>query len=181
MLIDTWAVVRSHPNVRPVLACAQSGDFPISVPNSDCWLQPEGDLGVRIESILRRGLAQAPAVLAIGADAPLLTTDHLIAALSSLENADAVLGPAADGGFYLLGLTRCPAGLLCGLAWSTCGTAAVTRSRLRSEGFRVAEIPQLFDIDTVDDVRALANAVALLPVDALATRGWLERHFRYAR
>lgn len=181
MLIDIWAVVTSHPNVRPVLSCAQSGDFPISVPSADCWLQPEGDLGARIESILCRGLTQAPAALAIGADTPLLTSDHLTAALSSLENSDAVLGPAADGGFYLLGLSRCPAGLLSGLAWSTCETAAVTRNRLRSESFRVAEIPELFDVDTVEDVRALANTLALLPVDAPATRRWLERYFRYAR
>lgn len=75
--------------------------------------QGEGDLGSRLENALRRALAGGkPAAIVIGTDSPDLPAELLDAARAALKDADAVLGPSADGGFYLIGLRSCPEGLL---------------------------------------------------------------------
>jgi hypothetical protein len=180
MLRDVWAAVSACPQLRPVLASAAEGEFPVPVPDGDLWLQPAGDLGQRIETILCKGLLHAPVAIAIGADTPLLGSGHLIAAVRSLHMNDAVLGPAADGGFYLLGLSRCPAGLLRALPWSTPLTFAATRTRLLSNGFRLAELDALSDVDTPQDVQALTEALRQYPHLAPATRACLARYVSYA-
>lgn len=180
MLRDTWTTVSSCARLRAVLASGAEGEFPASLSRADLWLQPPGDLGERIEGILCKGLSQAPAAIAIGADTPLLTSDHMNAAVRSLLTNDAVLGPAVDGGFYLLGLSRCPAGLLRGLPWSTSLTAAATTTRLLSHGFRISELDALSDVDTPQDVQALAEALDRNPHLAPSTRSWLAKHMSHA-
>ena len=174
MLCDVWSVVQSATGVIPVLAAAEPGPFPIDVPSERIWLQAPGDLGWRIESILRRGLQSAPAAIALGADSPLLTPTHLQQALESLATDDAVLGPSEDGGFYLLGMHHCPPGVLADLPWSSEETCARTEQRLRSHGMSVATIPSLSDVDTVADLEQLRGQLAVASPDiAPQTRSWL--------
>ncbi|MBV9036745.1 MAG: DUF2064 domain-containing protein [Acidobacteriaceae bacterium] len=85
MLRDTWSVVQSVPDVVPVLAATEPGLFGIDVPGARIWLQPPGDLGLRMEDILRRGLQTRPAAIALGADSPLLTPAHVREALQHLN------------------------------------------------------------------------------------------------
>jgi uncharacterized protein len=155
MLLDTWRTVASCPGVHPILATTRCGDFPMHVAPDDIWLQGEGDLGRRIERILTRGLLHSPAAIALGADTPALTAGHLASALDAIRTHDAVLGPTRDGGFYLLALRRCPAGLFDSLPWSQPDTLEVFRRRLDEHAFTVAEIETLFDIDTADDLAFL--------------------------
>ena len=78
---------------------------------------------------------------------PALPVQLVRLASERLDRADAVLGPAVDGGYYLIGLRRCEPGLLGGLPWSQPSTFAATRARLVARGYTVAEIPAWFDVD----------------------------------
>jgi rSAM/selenodomain-associated transferase 1 len=172
MLRDVWRTVESHPGVRPILATTRSGSFPISVPDGDVWLQPEGDLGERIERIITRGLLLAPVAMAVGADSPAFTAAHLDAALRCLGTNDAIIGPSTDGGFYLLALGRCPPGLFAGLPWSSAETRQALKVRLQEHSFSVAELEPLFDVDIPADLARLAEYVAAHPCQQSATRAW---------
>jgi len=175
MLRDVWSVVATLTEVVPVLAAAQAGSFGIDVPAERVWLQQSGDLGLRIECILRRGLETAAAVIALGADTPLVTVVHLRQAIDCLKSGDAVVGPCDDGGFYLLGVRRCPPGLLFGINWSTEHTLRETELRLRAHAMNTARIPTVFDVDTVADLQRLCSELRNLPPEiAPQTRQWLD-------
>jgi rSAM/selenodomain-associated transferase 1 len=101
-----------------------------------------------------------PAVL-VGMDTPQLTADLLAEAAATLTagRADAVLGPAEDGGWWALGLTdSAHAAVLPGVPMSTATTGADTLAALRRRGLRVALLPTLRDVDTVDDAFAVLPA-----------------------
>ena len=172
MLQDVWRTVESCPGVRPILATTGPGVFPVSVRKGDTWLQGEGDLGERIERIMIRGLEVSGAVIAIGADSPAFTATHLRDALECLENHDAVLGPSTDGGFYLLGIRRCPRGLFASLPWSTSETCQAVKARLREQAFSIAELEPLFDVDTPADISTLAGYLAAHSSGHSAVRAW---------
>jgi hypothetical protein len=175
MLYDVWSVVKGLTGVVPVLAATEPGNFGIDVPDERIWLQPTGDLGSRIERILQRGLETAPAAIALGADAPFITAVHLTRAIQHLQSRDAVLGPCDDGGFYLLGMHRCPAGLLAGIPWSSEHTLRETEARLRAHGMGVVQIATLFDVDTIADLQRLRSELRNVPLGiAPRTRKWLD-------
>ena len=172
MLRDVWRTVESSPGARPILATSRKGVFPICVPDGDVWLQGEGDLGERIERILTRGLQESAAVMAIGADAPALSVAHVEAGIECLATHDAVLGPATDGGFYLLGLRRCPRGLFTGLSWSTGETNQALQARLVEHGFSIVELEPLFDVDLPADLLTLGRYLDADSSLQSATREW---------
>ena len=105
--------------------------------------------------MLRRALKLAPFVIAIGSDTPGLPYSLLEQARTSLRASDAVLGPCEDGGFYLIGLKRCPPGVLRNLPWSASDTCAQTRKRLREMEFKTKVLPIWFDVDRARDLRRL--------------------------
>jgi uncharacterized protein len=119
--------------------------------------QGDGDLGARMARALAHGLAHAPAALVIGTDAPQLDAAVLREAAAALATHDSVFVPAHDGGFVLLGLTRCPPGLLDGLAWSHANVLRDTLARLRERRFAPALLAPLHDIDTADDLQHLPS------------------------
>jgi hypothetical protein len=86
-----------------------------------------------------------------------------------------VLGPCEDGGFYLIGLRSCPAGLLADLPWSAPSTFQRTIDRLRSAGLSIAVLPPWFDIDTPDDLRRLERLLELGELSAPTTAAWLRK------
>ncbi|MDQ2774100.1 MAG: TIGR04282 family arsenosugar biosynthesis glycosyltransferase [Acidobacteriota bacterium] len=179
MLCDVWSVVSDAAGVMPVLAAAEEGSFPVSA-RENFWLQGPGELGFRIEQILRRGLSDAPAAIALGADSPLLTPAHVNDALHQLETSDAVIGPCCDGGFYLLGLHHCPPGLLQNVPWSTAETCEKTARQLRSQGMSVCQLEVLSDVDTLPDLHALYNLMQEAPPEiAPFTRQWFAREFEW--
>ncbi len=183
MFSDMWRAVSSCPGVRPVLATlnCESPDigrvqdrFPIEIPEADIWLQGDGDLGMRLERIFSRALSTAPAAIAVGADSPLLTVAHLQQALIALDTHCAVIGSCEDGGFYLLGLRKCPPQVFSGVPWSTSLTAQATKSRLEKQKFSIYELQALFDVDTPDDLARLMASLSCRPEIAPATHGILQ-------
>ncbi|MEO7337689.1 MAG: TIGR04282 family arsenosugar biosynthesis glycosyltransferase [Caldimonas sp.] len=118
-------------------------------------LQGEGDLGLRMGRAFDRVLATEPRALLIGTDAPGLDAAYLRGAARALVGCDAVLGPAHDGGYTLIGLRKAAAGLFHGVSWSTPHVLAQTRARLASLGLRSIELEPLADIDEPDDLRHL--------------------------
>jgi uncharacterized protein len=119
------------------------------------WIQPNGTLDVRLETILSRALLQHPMAFAIGADSPGLPAVYLDQAHALLASHDAVLGPSRDGGFYLLGVKQAPPGLLGGIEWSQPTTFQQTVSRLREQALSVGLVPGWFDVDTAADLSHL--------------------------
>ena len=103
------------------------------------------------------GGARGP-VLQIGMDTPQVSSDLLERCLSTLDSGvDAVLGPAADGGWWALGVHEpAHARLLVDVPMSTPDTGRLTLRALRGAGLRVAELPVLRDVDTCDDAVAVA-------------------------
>lgn len=155
-LEDTWALLATLPWAHPVLSSPAPWPAALLPAGAQVWPQGEGDLGARMERVLARALMERPLAMALGADSPGLPRAHLEAAHRALADADAVLGPSEDGGYYLLGLRRpLPPGALAGLPWSAPHTREATVARLRALGLRVALGEPYFDVDTPEDLARL--------------------------
>ncbi|MBF0624966.1 MAG: TIGR04282 family arsenosugar biosynthesis glycosyltransferase [Magnetococcales bacterium] len=121
-------------------------------------VQSHGDLGRRLARVAEEGLVESRAVFLVGGDCVSLTASLLDEALAMLERHPAVLAPAADGGYVLLGLTRLAKALFRDMPWGGPEVAAVTRERLRSLGWSWGELPVQWDVDGPDDwARFLRN------------------------
>jgi rSAM/selenodomain-associated transferase 1 len=113
--------------------------------------QGQGDLGDR----MARALQHVPIgpVCVIGADIPGIGRKQIARAFKALGSSDAVFGPAPDGGFWLIGLRKThplPPTLFQNVRWST--KHALADTRLGLNGLSIAEIDQLCDVDTIDDL-----------------------------
>ena len=97
--------------------------------------------------------------MAIGADAPAVPSRLLESARTALQEADVAIGPADDGGFYLLALRHCPEGLLRDLPWSSVDTLHATLKRLRGLGLRTRLLEPWFDVDRAEDLERLRELV----------------------
>lgn len=160
MLLDTLETVRSLESAEVVLATAAPMPGSLPLPGAlPQWPQGEGDLGARMERILCQALERGVPALLVGSDLPGLPLERLEQAARALQGADAVLGPAEDGGFYLIGLTCCPPGLLDDLPWSSPETFNRTRRRLEERGLITAVIAPWFDLDVPEDLERTKNAI----------------------
>lgn len=97
-------------------------------------------------------------MLLIGTDCPAQTVDDLRAALVALDAADAVVQPAEDGGYVMIGMAHPHPGLFERIAWGSDSVLAATRDRALELGLRLAELPTCWDLDRDED---LDRAVAL--------------------
>lgn len=114
--------------------------------------QGEGDLGERMARAVQRCLSRQEHVLLIGTDCPGLSAWHLRAAAAALETHDAVIHPAVDGGYVLLGLRTFDASLFADIAWSSDSVAGATLQRMRRLGWRTWVGNMLPDIDEPADL-----------------------------
>ena len=149
-LADTLEAVLRTPARRRVLVLdGERG--PWLPPGFDVVPQCGGPLDERLAAAF--AAAGGPALL-IGMDTPQVTPGLLTV---GWDQADAWFGPAADGGFWALGLREPDPALLRGVPMSTPVTGAVQRARLVSAGLRVADLPRLRDVDTAADAVAVAR------------------------
>jgi uncharacterized protein len=125
------------------------GEGPVYLP------QAEGDLGARMHAAFAAAFASgARRVVIVGSDLPALSAGLLRRAFAALEASRAVIGPARDGGYYLLGLAEPVPELFDGVAWSTPQVFAATLERLRSAGIEPVRLEVLADVDRAADLPA---------------------------
>lgn len=158
-LADTLAVAATAPVTRHVLALdGVPGDW---LPAGfDVIPQRGGGLDERLAAAFADTHARVPLpMVLIGMDTPQVTPGLLAEAAGSLVSgeADAVFGPAADGGFWLLGLRRPDRSLLAGVPMSRPDTGRHQFGRLTSAGLRVAMMPELTDVDTIREAELVAG------------------------
>jgi rSAM/selenodomain-associated transferase 1 len=161
LLLDT--IERAAPTgvrrvivVTPGSACAEVQEL---APGVDVIPQAEGDLGERMHAamvhLFERG---ARSVAVIGSDLPDITPDSVAAAFEALESDPEalVLGPAADGGYYLVAARRVP-DIFTGIEWGSARAMEQTERLAMAQGFRVRRITAMSDVDTADDLRRAAG------------------------
>ena len=136
------------PDINHPAFAAAVRDFSVEL-----CTQEGGDLGARMSHALEYGIARGGPVVLIGTDCPALAAADLQEAFDALcSGHDAVLGPAADGGYYLIGLNGPGPQLFHRMQWSTHHVLNETRARLRSSNMHWHELRQLSDIDTPADL-----------------------------
>lgn len=167
LLLDKLLQVAGLPGIDPYLAYT-----PLEARRSMLGLLPEtftlipqagSNLGDRLHRLsailLERG---HPAVILIDSDSPTLPTPYLLDAVAQLRNetTDLVLGPAEDGGYYLIGLKRPCRTLFDDIPWSSAAVLAETLHRAAAQRLQVATLPPWFDVDTPEDLTRLRRDLA---------------------
>ncbi|MEK7232538.1 MAG: TIGR04282 family arsenosugar biosynthesis glycosyltransferase [Elusimicrobiota bacterium] len=160
---DTLETARNSAGYQVDILYDSSADFP-----DLRWLEPAlpppffaqrgDDLGTRLEQAFNDTFSRGTGkIIAIGSDTPHIAPAAIERAFSSLDRADVVLGPAADGGYYLIGLKE-PCGFLFQeISWSTVDVVRQTLERAKQRGLKTATLPTLFDVDTISDLVKLAG------------------------
>lgn len=123
-------------------------------PTHSLYLQEGIDLGEKMKNsfqlVFSKGFQKA---VIIGTDCPDLTSDVLIEAFSQLDQTDLVIGPAADGGYYLLGMKSEHSFLFQGIEWSTSEVFSRTLEQANHHNLTFSLLPMLHDIDEEEDWR----------------------------
>lgn len=141
----------TQPDTAPLTPAAVTAEWP-----GYAWQpQPVGDLGGKMQAAFTQAFAAgAAAVAIIGTDCPGLSSDHLRRAFELLTSHDVVVGPAADGGYYLLGMKALHPDFFRNKTWSTASVLPATVADAARLGLRVAQLPTLHDVDTAADLAA---------------------------
>ncbi|HET9662764.1 MAG TPA: TIGR04282 family arsenosugar biosynthesis glycosyltransferase [Burkholderiales bacterium] len=127
--------------------------------------QEHGDLGARMAFAMRRALARSRHAVLIGTDCAVLKARHLWQAREALRaGVEAVLVPAEDGGYALIGLNRCDPRLFREITWGSAAVMNQTRDRLSELGWRWQELETLWDIDRPEDYRRLLALRLIDPI-----------------
>lgn len=150
-----WRTVVAH---TPADAAPALADWLAPVHDALAYLpQHDGDLGARMRAAVEHAVAEgADRVVVIGTDCPDVDAATVAEALAALADADVVLGPALDGGYYLVGVRapadRASAALFAGVPWSAPDTLEVSLARAAAAGLTVAQLAPLRDVDTGEDL-----------------------------
>ena len=152
---DTLAVVRTLPATRRVLLF-DGNRTPPGSEDFDVITQIGGGLDARLGALFDE--VDGPTLL-VGMDTPQLTVADVAPVFDAwTDDVDAWFGPANDGGWWALALARPTGDLLRGVPMSQDDTGAHQLARLASAGLRVGRLPELVDVDTIDDARLAAAA-----------------------
>jgi rSAM/selenodomain-associated transferase 1 len=134
-------------------------EFPVAI-----HAQSAGDLGEKMSDAFARSFADgAQRVIIVGSDIPTLPESVLNAAVDGLREAELVIGPTLDGGYYLVGLTAQAwpraRSLFTGMEWSTPTVFRATVDKAAQDGLDLRVLPGWYDVDTINDVKqALLDA-----------------------
>ena len=115
-------------------------------------------------------------VMALNSDGPTLPPRYIQTAIKELDQHDLVMGPAEDGGYYLVGFRQLYASIFTGIDWSTDQVLAQTLRKAEQLNLSVHLLPPWYDIDTADDIHRLQEELQSLPSEALShTRQFLDQ------
>jgi uncharacterized protein len=146
-------VAFTPPEARTQMAALAPAGFRLVAQEGD-------DLTGRLTGLFDRLLAEGhPAAVALDSDSPTLPMAYVADATRALAagEADVVVGPSDDGGYYLIGVRTPRPGLFTGVPWSTSDVLAETLARARGLGLRVRLLPAWFDVDTEADLHRLRD------------------------
>ncbi len=170
-LEDTLDAVGRLPEMTRSVAWQPRGD---TLPVPAGWRsgsQRGDDLGERMgaafDAAFREG---ATAVVLIGSDSPTMPNERVTDAFERLGGVDCVLGPAEDGGYYLVGLSSPAGAIFRGVEWSTDGVLRQTLEKARGAGIGVELLEPWYDVDTVEDLARLRAELGARSGVAAATR-----------
>ncbi|MCW8922712.1 MAG: TIGR04282 family arsenosugar biosynthesis glycosyltransferase [Gammaproteobacteria bacterium] len=124
----------------------------------ELYQQQGTDLGERMSSAIEQGLENFKRVVLIGTDAPSLTVDHIEQAIKQLDGHDVVIGPAEDGGYVLVGMSRCCGKVFRSVPWGSDVVLEVTRDKIKEYNLISFELEPCWDIDRVEDYWRYKNA-----------------------
>jgi len=145
----------SPPDARPYFESIAPPGFTLAP-------QVEGDLGCRMAAYFAEQFRQgARQVVLIGSDSPTLPLDYVQYSFQALHDHDVVLGPATDGGYYLIGCAREMPTIFERILWGTSQVSRDTISAIQHAGYRLTLLPPWYDVDTLDDWRMLQDEVAM--------------------
>lgn len=141
--------------------------------------QRGADLGERLRNCFVDLFALGvEAVVVIGADSPTLPGEWIYDAFESLETEnDAIIGPAEDGGYYLIGMRRLHERLFEEIPWGTGGVMAATTERARQAGVNLIVMPEWYDVDTPDELARLKQELKETKEAARSTRRFLKNFY----
>ena len=154
----------------------------------ELWAQPDQSLGGRIQAFFGEYCGETSRVVLIGSDSPSLPTRFIADAFAALDNHACVIGPASDGGYYLIGLAAdaVSAGLFEGIEWSTSSVFKQTIAKIAAAELTLSILPIWYDVDSTDSLELLAGHIAGARLDAdqsplviddlPATTNWLLRN-----
>ena len=165
------ALAKARPGVSLVCEWAlERGESLDGFPLTD-WLpgaflhraQTGADIGARMAAALGRCLAAGERAVLIGTDFPDLPGEILLDAFMKLESADEALltlGPAADGGYYLIGMSGFFPEMFTGIPWSTSEVLSRTMERAGALGIETTHLPEWRDVDEADDLENLKRRLS---------------------
>ena len=143
------------PDAAPFFADVAAGRYELEP-------QTDGDLGQRMESFFRRRYQEgAERVVLIGSDSPTVPPEFIAQAFGNLAKADVVLGPATDGGYYLIGCARRVPPVFAGINWGEATVLSETIARL-ADGIQLALLPPWYDVDTLNDWYLVCSHITAL-------------------
>jgi len=127
------------------------------------WTLQQGEgLGERLTHAFDRQFERGfSRVFALGADSPHLKPQSLAPCFQLIQESDVALGPTEDGGYYTIGLRNPPGDLFRNIRWSTSETLQDTRTAAEKLGLTVAEGPNSYDLDTLEDLNRLIQEKAV--------------------
>ncbi|MGD2119592.1 MAG: TIGR04282 family arsenosugar biosynthesis glycosyltransferase [Chromatiales bacterium] len=119
--------------------------------------QQGDDLGERMQHALQQQLQEAGHAVLVGSDCPVLQQRHLQLAFDGLQDRQAVIAGAEDGGYALIGLKSAPREIFSGIEWSGSGVLQQTLQRFRQLSWQWRELETLWDVDRLEDLQRLAG------------------------
>jgi uncharacterized protein len=165
---------RLRPEVEPVLYLADGDDIEpmrellagdgVIDGSLEIRAQRGDGLGERLESAFAEAFEDGcPAACAIGTDHPTLPLEHVRSAFAAMNDHDLAIGPAADGGYYLIAMRAPAPELFAGMPYSTADLYEATTSLAVERRMRILRLPQWYDVDDAESLRRLWSDRALLP------------------
>ena len=149
---------------RRILGFADNGEHTVDFFNLlakdayQVWQQPDGALGVRIlEYFKQHRQSDDDRIVLIGSDSPTLPKQLIDEAFETLLSRDVVIGPATDGGYYLIGLSKPPGELFKNIEWSGSRVLSQTVDAVERQHYSLEVLTPWYDVDTLEGVRALSG------------------------
>lgn len=142
----------SSPDWQNIIYWNKEGDRPNFTMGYPSFQQAEGNLGIKMQEAFRTVLESFEKVVMIGTDCPGLRAHHIEKAFQQLDEHDLVLGPAEDGGYYLIGLAKLHSTLFQLDSWSHAEVFRQTMEIATEQNLSVALLEKLYDIDRPEDL-----------------------------